>query len=135
MCSIVTIVKYLYKYVYKGHDRSTIQLQDTNGVIDEINSYLDEWYISPSEGCWRIFAYDMHYEKPDIQRLKVQQNNVLFKDHEDFRDVVSRDRNTKTTLTEWFVTNGMHEDANQSSNQLLYINFPTKWVWNQGSKS
>lgn len=27
VCSIITVVKYLYKYVYKGHDRATIQLQ------------------------------------------------------------------------------------------------------------
>lgn len=34
--STIIAVKYLYKYVYKGHDRATIQLVDNNGVVDEI---------------------------------------------------------------------------------------------------
>ena len=47
ICSTITVVKYLYKYVYKGHDRATIQMQDMSGnVIDEVKSYLDARYVA-----------------------------------------------------------------------------------------
>lgn len=51
--------------------RATIQLMDSNGVVDEISKYLDARYVSTSEACWRIFEYDLHEEKPDVQRLQV----------------------------------------------------------------
>ena len=45
MESIASIktVKYIYKYVYKGHDRTTMQFGRS---IDEIKLYLDVRYIS-----------------------------------------------------------------------------------------
>ena len=44
ICSSITAIKYLFKYVYKGHDRATIEI-----INDEINLYLDARYISASE--------------------------------------------------------------------------------------
>ena len=41
ICSTITAVKYLYKYIYKGHDRATIVMQDNDVQVDEIKSYLD----------------------------------------------------------------------------------------------
>ena len=50
LCNSVLAIKYLYKYVYKGHDRATIVFsqpisetnqQATNELIDEIKMYLD----------------------------------------------------------------------------------------------
>jgi hypothetical protein len=42
----VKVVKYIYKYVYKGHDRTTMQFDRS---IDEIKLYLDTCYISSCE--------------------------------------------------------------------------------------
>ncbi|POG80114.1 hypothetical protein GLOIN_2v1426683, partial [Rhizophagus irregularis DAOM 181602=DAOM 197198] len=58
--SSITAIKYLFKYVYKGHDCATVEI-----VNDEINLYLDACYISASEASWRIFHYRLHNEKPD----------------------------------------------------------------------
>ena len=44
ICSSITAIKYLFKYVYKGHDCATIEI-----INDEINLYLDARYISASE--------------------------------------------------------------------------------------
>jgi hypothetical protein len=70
ICSSVLAIKYLYKYMYKGHDRATIALShpeevaDTlarnNDPVDEIKTYLDARYILSSEAIWRIFHYRMH---------------------------------------------------------------------------
>ena len=38
-------VKYIHKYIYKGNDRTTVEL----GQNDEITQYLYGRYIGPSE--------------------------------------------------------------------------------------
>jgi hypothetical protein len=43
--SLISSVKYLYKYVYKGHDRAIIVLEN----CDEMKQYLDARYVSAFE--------------------------------------------------------------------------------------
>jgi hypothetical protein len=92
VCSSITAVKYLYKYVYKGHDRALAVVQpearalsavapraatggaDGNNVPatrDEVQNYLDGQYVSASEACHRLFAFDLHGMRPNIYRLAV----------------------------------------------------------------
>lgn len=133
ICSTISAVKYLYKYIYKGHDRATVVMQDVDGLVDEIKSYLDARYVSSSEAVWRIYGFDLHREKPDVQRLQVHlpgENTVTFRDDDDLREILDNDANKKTTLTEWFVTNQNCACANE----LLYIDFPDRWVWNKSRK-
>src|SRR5438045_612709 len=70
ICSSILSIKYLYKYVYKGHDRAIIALYQSannNGQhtldhaepVDEIKMYLNARYISSSESIWQIFCYKM----------------------------------------------------------------------------
>ena len=48
----ITAIKYLYKYIYKSHDRTAISIQREQGeIIDEIQDYLDARYVSASESC------------------------------------------------------------------------------------
>ncbi len=46
-------VKYLFKYVYKGHDRATVEIgknaQEQTKSINKIRLYLDARYVSASE--------------------------------------------------------------------------------------
>jgi len=49
----VKAVKYIHKYVYKGHDRATVQI----GNVDEIQDYIDGCYIGPVEACWHLFEF------------------------------------------------------------------------------
>ncbi len=46
ICSSICLVKYLYKYVYKGHDHIIATIK---GQYDEITKYLNTRYISTSE--------------------------------------------------------------------------------------
>ncbi|XP_078444240.1 uncharacterized protein LOC144713523 [Wolffia australiana] len=61
-------VKYLYKYVYKGHDRIQARVFSTNlGTCsttpytphDEAQEYLDARYISVSEAFWQICEFSL----------------------------------------------------------------------------
>jgi hypothetical protein len=64
----ILVVKYLFKYVYKGHDRATIEISHQNDSVtegnvvevDKIKKYLDCHYVSTSEVVWRIFKFNMH---------------------------------------------------------------------------
>jgi len=74
----IRVIKYLFKYVYKGHDCATIEISRqsdnaTEGNVvetDEIKKYLDCRYVSTSEAAWRIFKFDMHERFPIVERLQ-----------------------------------------------------------------
>ena len=64
ICSSISAVKYLYKYVYKGHDMTMIRLQrhddnNDNGVIlpppNEIQQYSTARYVTGNEAILRLF--------------------------------------------------------------------------------
>ena len=73
LCSSIDVFKYLFKYVFKGGDRTTAVLQmDGNGnevprEVNEIADYLDARYVSAPEGMWRIFQFKKHHRKPAVQ--------------------------------------------------------------------
>lgn len=78
-------LKYLHKYITKGSDRATVQIQTADGNIsrtrnghtriidrnDEITIYVDARYIGPTEGMWRLYEYGLHRQKPSVQRLQI----------------------------------------------------------------
>ena len=57
-CSSIKACKYLFKYVYKGHDCASFSVVDA-GVINEIRHYRDARHISPSEAVHRIFGFHL----------------------------------------------------------------------------
>jgi hypothetical protein len=53
-CGSIKSVKYLFKYIYKGHDRASVVMReadkaDEKGNIDEIKQYRDTWWVTPPE--------------------------------------------------------------------------------------
>ena len=83
ICSSIRSVKYLYKYVYKGHDRVIISIKNSN---DEIEKYLNARYVSASEACWRLFNFGLQERSHKVERLPVylpNQQSVIFQKNED----------------------------------------------------
>ena len=66
----VKALKYIYKYVYKSHDHSTMEFSTCQ---DEIKLYLDSRYISAHEGIWKLFQFSMQF--PNIVRLQIHLPN------------------------------------------------------------
>ncbi len=85
-------MKYLYKYVYKGHNCVLAVVQPEVGALpaavpqaatggadgnnvpaarDEVQNYLDGRYVSANEACHRLFAFDLHDMHPNVYRLVV----------------------------------------------------------------
>ncbi len=137
VCNNIHVIKYLFKYVYKGHDRATVEISRqydnaTEGSVvktDEIKKYLDCRYVSASEATWRIFKFDIHEWFPTVERLQYHlpnQQMVLFDDDDDVHEVATRSAISRTMLTEWFKTNQESEVARS----LTFDQFPQQWVWN-----
>ncbi|XP_069144585.1 uncharacterized protein [Solanum lycopersicum] len=59
ICSDIKAVKYIYKYICKGHDKIAFSVNnnDTNIEIDEIKEYQSARWVSPPEAAWRLLAF------------------------------------------------------------------------------
>lgn len=60
-------VKYVNKYIHKGSDRTTLEIQRQ----DETKMYLDSRYICAPEGVARILHHELHGRSPNVVRLQV----------------------------------------------------------------
>lgn len=72
MCGTVHAIKYIHGYVYKGVDRTTVQVANNN---NKIGNYLLGLYIGLSEAVWQLFEYLMHEENLPVQRLAMHLPN------------------------------------------------------------
>jgi hypothetical protein len=68
----IKAIKYIYKYVYKGHDRTTMEF---GTCTDEVKLYLDARYISSCEAHWRLYLFNMQEHVPNVVRLQVHLPN------------------------------------------------------------
>ncbi|KAH9070485.1 hypothetical protein Ae201684P_002842 [Aphanomyces euteiches] len=68
-CTSISAVKYLYKYIFKGSDRSNFQLESSK--LDEIKQYQDARYVSCCEALTRIFSFDMFNRSHAVENLEI----------------------------------------------------------------
>jgi len=131
ICSSVEAVKYIHKYIYKGHDRTTLEVMDQNR--NEIKEYLDARYIGAVESCWHMFEFSMHAETPHVYRLPVHlpdEHTVYFHGNDDMDEVVQRGATKVTRLTAWFEANRKYPAARI----VTYQEAPKAWVYNDKKK-
>ncbi|XP_074307245.1 uncharacterized protein LOC141642356 [Silene latifolia] len=74
ICCTIKAVKYMYKYVYKGHDRISFAVTEPSGSgqesFDEITAYQSARWISPPEAAWRIFGFHLNEIHPNVVPLQ-----------------------------------------------------------------
>ncbi len=137
----IRAIKYLFKYIYKGHDHTTVEISHqsdnaTEGNVveaDEIRKYFNCRYVSTLEATWHIFKFDMHERLPAFEHLQYHlpnQQMVLFDDDDDVQEVAARSSISKMMLTEWFKTN----QESEAARSLTFDQFPRQWVWNRKLK-
>jgi len=137
-CSSIKAVKYLFKYIYKGHDQASFSVNEDqhdrdDGVINEIRQYRNARYISPPEVVHRIFGFPMFGVYPAVLQLQLHlpdMQSVTYNEEENLEDVVNRPGSNRTTLTEYFSKN--HED--RTTRKILYREFPEHYRWIKGKK-
>ncbi|GBM15167.1 hypothetical protein AVEN_39084-1 [Araneus ventricosus] len=72
VCASVKSVKYLYKYVYKGHDAASVKIQKEGALDhDEILSFVEGRYVSAPEAMWRLNEFNLSHKSHTVVRLAV----------------------------------------------------------------
>ncbi|TVU30935.1 hypothetical protein EJB05_22589, partial [Eragrostis curvula] len=129
-CSIKS-VKYLYKYIYKGHDRASFSVDKSENddiVINEIKQYQDARCITPSEVAYMLYRFPLYYVSPPVLQLAVHlegMHMVSFKSTSDLNEVAKDPKNQRSMVTEWFKTNVEEPEARK----FLYIEFSDWFTW------
>ncbi|XP_062188862.1 uncharacterized protein LOC133892156 [Phragmites australis] len=127
-CSSIKAVKYLFKYIYKGHDRASVTVTeadkaDINGNIDEIRQYRDARWVTPPEALWRIYGFELSKNSPPVMQLQLHLPNmhmVSFQEGQDIRQVVNREGAEKSMLTEYFEV-GRIVSAHPTEGERYYL--------------
>ncbi|KAL5569790.1 hypothetical protein UlMin_026365 [Ulmus minor] len=116
ICSTVKAVKYLYKYIYKGHDRIAFHINSNKNEkdIDKIQNFQSARWISPPEAVWRIYSFILNENYPSVYTIKIIDNDFA----------------SRSMLTKYFNMN----KTNEKAKNLLYNQFPEHFVWNQRDK-
>ena len=122
----IKAIKYIYKYVYKGHDCTTMEF---GCCQDEIKLYLDSRYVSACEGVWCIFHFHVHQESPPVVHLQVhlKGEQMLTWDKNmalNLQAVLEQNAAKDTKLTAYFKANSEYPEARET----LYQDFPSKFV-------
>lgn len=76
-CSGVKAIKYLYKYIYKGHDKCAVYVESDDGekFIDEIQNFQDARWVTAPEALWRIYEFNLSEMQPPVINLQLHLPN------------------------------------------------------------
>jgi hypothetical protein len=137
-CGSIKSVKYLFKYIYKGHDRASVVMKevdkvDEKGNIDEIKQYRDVRWVTPPEALWRIYSFDLSKNHPPLQQLQLHlpdMHMVAFQKRDKVERIVNRPGVEESMLTAYFNVNRLHEEAYE----ILYRDFPKHFTWQSDGK-
>lgn len=133
MESVISVksIKYIYKYIYKGHDRTTMGFGKAQ---DEVALYLNARYISSCESVWRLMQFPMHQEKPNVIALQIHLPDhqlITFNPNLPAQEILQHANSKHTTLTAWFELN----KTDPSARQYLYQDIPHHYTWDKKSCS
>ncbi|XP_028551783.1 uncharacterized protein LOC114579918 [Dendrobium catenatum] len=136
ICSGIKAVKYIYKYIYKGHDKISVSFSQQNAQnnFDEIQHYQDGRWVSAQEALWRIFEFDLNEMYPSVCNLQLhleEKQPIYYKDNQNLLDILKINIKKKTMLTEFFNLNEIDSEARK----YLYREIPEKYVWDKTKKS
>ncbi|XP_065640379.1 uncharacterized protein LOC100208098 [Hydra vulgaris] len=111
-CMTIKSVKYLYKYIYKGHDCANVVINEQVNH-DEIDTFLNCRYVSAPEALWRIFEYSLSDMSHNIIRLQVHlpDNQMIYFVEGEEQAALDRAAQRDTHLTAWFKLNVENEQA------------------------
>ena len=131
ICASVHAIKYIHKYIYKGSDQATLQVDDSDH--NEIKQYLQGRYIGPTEAIWRLFEFGTHEEWPPVIHLALHlpgHQPVYFEPEAGVLALEERMMASSSTLMAYFEYNARQEDGHQ----YLYQEFPIHFVYKAKDK-
>ena len=137
ICCSIKSVKYLYKYIYKGHDRASFSIEPKdNGkkVINEIKQYGNSRMITAIEAMYRLYAFKLYSMSPPVLQMQVHlegMHMVAYKSTANLNNVVRSEKSQRSMLTEYFKVNRL----NPAARRYLYREFPEHFTWNKSKKN
>lgn len=130
-CASINAIKYINKYVYKGADKTTVKLSDSESEID---TYLQGRYIGPTEAFWRLFEYPFHEEDPTVIALPLHlpnQQPVMIPASSSREEVQEALDKSTTMLIAFF----QYNQRNTDGRGYLYHEFPQHFVYVNSQKA
>ena len=130
ICATVKSCKYIYKYVFKGHDLIEISVRE---VRNEIEDYSNSRYVSSMEAAYRILGYPMHGESHSIIRLEVhleKAKRITFNPVQKRSEIQGR-MHEKSKLEAFFELNCIDPYARS----FVYHDIPEHYFWNSKTTS
>jgi hypothetical protein len=153
ICMSIDSIKYLAEYIVKGPSLAQIEVRERrqreNGTfdVDEIQDYVDGWYIGPAEACWDIQVSDnnlfciiltffkgseTHGMSHKVLQLAIhlpKQQTLFFRENE--AETRLRQESAKhTMLTAWFDLNANDDFAKT----IDYQDIPCHYTWQPATK-
>ena len=119
-----TTIKYVYKYVHKGFDVSTVGIEEINDK-DEVTRFINARTIDPYDSHWRISQYRIQERFPAVQKLAIHtegQHTVIFKEG---MAAQAMEEVKDTTLMAFFKLNQEDEEARN----YKYQDIPKYYTW------
>ena len=133
-CSSSSNVKYLFKYVFKGHDLSKIIIRNRNGQeivdYDEIRHFVDGRFVSSFEAFFRLYKYELIKMSHSIERLQVHapEMHVIYMRNGVAVEEIEQAAGRITMLMAFFDLNR----NDQVARQYLYTEIPLHYTFNNG---
>ncbi|KAF6514101.1 hypothetical protein HZS61_006357 [Fusarium oxysporum f. sp. conglutinans] len=78
VCLSVNVFMYLFKYLFKGPDKTSFRVSDdspASDMPDEYKDYIAARYLSSSEAAYRIFSFSIVTKEPSVRCLPVHLEN------------------------------------------------------------
>ena len=122
ICVSVKSIKYLFKYVYKGHDCASVTIER-----DTIKQYLDARYLCAPEAAHRLFGFKMKHMTFSVERLPVHlpiMQSVFFKPGDE-EAALQQAMQKDSKLTAFFKLCS----SDSFAQNLLYVDVPLYYSW------
>ena len=86
VCFTVNVFMYLYKYLFKGPDRTRFAIQSSATASsrgdeepsNEIDDYITGRYLSATEAAWRTLAFNITCKQPGVTSIQAHLPGMNF---------------------------------------------------------
>lgn len=136
VCSSIQSIKYLHKYINKGHDAASVIITNsTNETVvehDEIKQFVETRYVGPAEAVWRILSKLLHDKSHVIIRLPVHLpnfHNITVHTNPNEQDILNALEQI-TMLIAYFVLN----ECDPEARKYFYVEIPQHYVFKTEKK-
>jgi hypothetical protein len=132
VCSSVKSVKYIFKYIYKGHDAAIIKFFDgAVGLVDvdEIRAFQESRYVSPPEALWRLYEYRMNDLSHTVIRLPVHEEDeeTIYYEPDETLTMPDLRQRSRSQLLGFFHLN----QTDTYARQFTYSQIPLYYIWKE----